>query len=178
VATTIFDLLSPEIMSNSEGSAELRFTVRSEFTIPGGNVQGGIVSAMLDMAMAMAAGGAISTASLQLEIHRPVKGPVLEVTGEVTRKGQRLVFCEAEMRGGSYSAKQRCATRMELYSRALVRRPSRSMHRSAARHELDCLHQSEGPEHVPTVLHRFQRHGNRRSRFGMRAGRRAFRCQI
>jgi uncharacterized protein (TIGR00369 family) len=98
VATTIFDLLSPEIVSNSEGGAELRFTVRSEFTIPGGNVQGGIVSAMLDMAMAMAAGGAISTASLQLEIHRPVKGPVLEVTGEVTRKGQRLVFCEAAMR--------------------------------------------------------------------------------
>jgi uncharacterized protein (TIGR00369 family) len=98
VATTIFDLLSPEIVSNSEGGAELRFTVRSEFTIPGGNVQGGIVSAMLDMAMAMAAGGAISTASLQLEIHRPVKGPVLEVTGEVTQKGQRLVFCEAEMR--------------------------------------------------------------------------------
>jgi len=53
---------------------------------------------MLDMAMAMAAEGAISTASLQLEIHRPVQGPIIEVTGEVTRKGQRLVFCEAEMR--------------------------------------------------------------------------------
>ena len=98
MANTIFDLLSPEMVSNSEGRAELRFSVRPEFTIPGGIVQGGIVSAMLDMAMAMAAGGAISTASLQLEIHRPVKGPVLEVTGEVTRKGRRLVFCEAEMR--------------------------------------------------------------------------------
>jgi uncharacterized protein (TIGR00369 family) len=98
VATTIFDLLSPEIVNNRKGGAELRFTVRPEFTIPGGNVQGGIVSAMLDMAMAMAADGAISTASLQLEIHRPVHGPVLEVTGEVTRKGRRLVFCEGEMR--------------------------------------------------------------------------------
>jgi hypothetical protein len=40
------------------------------------------------------------------------------------------------------------------------------------------LHQSEGAEHVPTVLHRFQHRGNRRGRFGMHAGRRAFSCRL
>jgi acyl-coenzyme A thioesterase PaaI-like protein len=61
-------------------------------------VQGGIVAAMLDMAMAMAAKSGISTASMHFEILRPVTGPQLRVDGTVSKRGRRIVFAEAEMR--------------------------------------------------------------------------------
>ena len=61
-------------MTTGDGRAEIRFTVRPEWTIPGGIVQGGVVAAMLDMAMAFS-GPTISTASLHLDILRPVVGP-------------------------------------------------------------------------------------------------------
>lgn len=95
---SIMDTLRPEILSSDEGRIELRFTVRPELTIPGGQLQGGIIASMLDMSMAMAAGGAISTASLQMDILRPALGPQLTVIGTLTRKGRRIVFADAEMR--------------------------------------------------------------------------------
>ncbi len=94
---SILELLKPEILDSGDGSARLRFSVRDDFKIASGVVQGGITSAMLDMAMAVAAGGAISTVSLQVEIHRPVLAERLDVVAEVTRKGRRIVFCEADM---------------------------------------------------------------------------------
>lgn len=81
----------------TDGTAELHYEVRAEFTIPGNVVQGGIVAAMLDQTMAFSAKGALSTASLNIDILRPVKGPKLRVKGRVTRKGRRIVFAEAEM---------------------------------------------------------------------------------
>ena len=94
---SILDLLDPEILASGDGTAHLRFEVRDDFKIPSGVVQGGITAAMLDMAMAVAAGGAISTASLQVEIHRPVVAEVLDVKAEGPRKGRRIVFCEADL---------------------------------------------------------------------------------
>jgi uncharacterized protein (TIGR00369 family) len=98
VSSTIFNLLQPEIVTAADGSSELRFKVRPEFTIPGGVLQGGIIAAMLDMAMATAAHGYISTASLHCEILRPVEAKVVIVSARITRKGRRIVFAEAEMR--------------------------------------------------------------------------------
>jgi uncharacterized protein (TIGR00369 family) len=74
------------------------FPVKPEFTIAPGVVQGGIVAAMLDMAMAMACEGQISTASMHFEILRPVYGPLLRVDGTVSKRGRRIIFAEAEMR--------------------------------------------------------------------------------
>lgn len=97
-ATDIMGLLDPVITPAEDGHASLRFAVKPAFTIPGDVVQGGIVSAMLDMAMAMAGGGRISTISLQVDILRPAKGPSLHVKGWIRQKGRRVVFAEAEMR--------------------------------------------------------------------------------
>ena len=96
---SIMDLLKPTIEGSGDGACVLHFEVRPEFTIPGGVVQGGITTAMLDMAMAISAGGAISTASLHVEILRPVVGPTLRVHGRIVRQGRRIVFAEAEMTG-------------------------------------------------------------------------------
>jgi acyl-coenzyme A thioesterase PaaI-like protein len=78
------DLMKPEIINNAEGKCELRFQVRPEFTIYSGIVQGGIV--------------AVSTASLQYEILRPVRDTPLTATGTIVRSGRRIIFAEAEIR--------------------------------------------------------------------------------
>ena len=92
---SIKDLLDPEILEDREGRCVLRFTPIPEWTIGAGVVQGGIVTAMLDMAMAMAARG-LSTASITVEILRPVIGPVT-ATGVVDKRGRRLLFASGEL---------------------------------------------------------------------------------
>ena len=92
------DLMKPEIVNNADGQCELRFAVRPEFTIYSGIVQGGIVAVMLDMAMALAGNGELSTASLQYEILRPVRDTTLIAKGNIVRRGRRIIFAEAELR--------------------------------------------------------------------------------
>lgn len=97
MASSIIDLMKPEIRVMEVGSSELGFIVRPEFTIPSGVVQGGIVAVMLDMAMAIAGEGGFSTASLHYEIMRPVRDKELTAKGRVVRNGRRIVFAEAEL---------------------------------------------------------------------------------
>ena len=97
LSESIIDLLKPEVISQEEGRIEIHFRVRPELTIGEGVVQGGIVASMLDMTMAFADNGNISTASLHVDILRPVTGETLKVVGHVTRRGRRIVFIEAEM---------------------------------------------------------------------------------
>lgn len=93
---SILDLLRPEILEQGDGHAVFRFTARPEWTIPSGQVQGGIVAAMLDMTMAFSADD-LSTVSLHVDYLRPAMGPELTVTASVTKRGRRVVFAEAEM---------------------------------------------------------------------------------
>lgn len=95
---SILDWMRPEVLSSGEGRAELRFPVRSEQTIPGGSLQGGVVAVMLDMTMAFAAGRDFATATLHYDILRPPRGPKLTVSGRIVQAGHRLIFAEAEMR--------------------------------------------------------------------------------
>ncbi|HJO24414.1 MAG: PaaI family thioesterase [Myxococcota bacterium] len=95
---SIFELLNPEVVSKEEGRVAMRFPVQQRTTIPGGQVQGGIVCSMLDMAMAFAKDGGLSTASIQVELLRPATGAYLDVVGQVTQSGRRIIFAEAEMR--------------------------------------------------------------------------------
>jgi len=95
---SIFELLNPEVVSKEDGRVEMRFPVQERIKIPGGQVQGGIVCSMLDMAMAFAKDGGLSTVSIQVELLRPAKGAYLDVVGQVTQSGRRIIFAEAEMR--------------------------------------------------------------------------------
>jgi uncharacterized protein (TIGR00369 family) len=97
----IRELLEPDVVDQEEGSVQIMFPVKPEFTIAPGVVQGGIVAAMLDMAMAMACGEQISTVSMYFEVLRPVSGPQLRVNGNVSKHGRRIVFAEAEMHDGA-----------------------------------------------------------------------------
>ncbi len=92
---SIFTLLHPEVLRHQDGCAVLRFTTEPQWTIGNGVVQGGIVTAMLDMAMAFASNG-LSTASITVDILRPATGR-LTATGTTTKKGRRLLFATAEL---------------------------------------------------------------------------------
>lgn len=96
--TMIDELLKPEILRAGDGESEIRFRSQPQLTIPGGVMQGGIITAMLDMAMAIAANGALSTASIHVEIYRPVTADEVTVSAGITKKGRRIVFAEATMR--------------------------------------------------------------------------------
>jgi acyl-coenzyme A thioesterase PaaI-like protein len=97
VTASIMDLMKPDFRPSPDGESHIGFKKRPEFTIPGGMMQGGIVAVMLDMAMAMAGEGKLSTASLQYEILRPVLDDEITVKGKIVRAGRRIVFAEAVM---------------------------------------------------------------------------------
>ncbi|MEC7966456.1 MAG: PaaI family thioesterase [Actinomycetota bacterium] len=92
---SIYHLLKPEVLEHGDGRAVLRFTPEPIWTIGAGVVQGGIVTAMLDMAMAFASNG-LSTATITVDILRPATGR-LTATGEVTKLGRRLLFATGEL---------------------------------------------------------------------------------
>ena len=92
---SIQQLLKPQVLENEPGRAVLHFTPEPTWTIGNGVVQGGIVTAMLDMAMAFASDG-LSTATITVDILRPVVGPVT-ATGTTTKQGRRLLFATGEL---------------------------------------------------------------------------------
>ena len=95
-ANSILETMQAEILSQSRGRAVVRFPLNPAHTLPSGRLQGGMLGVMMDMAMAIAAEGAISTVSLQYSILRPALGSHLVVKAEVVRKGRRIVYAEAE----------------------------------------------------------------------------------
>jgi uncharacterized protein (TIGR00369 family) len=97
---SIVEAMQAEILSREDGKATIRFPVLPHFTIPGGQLQGGIYGVMMDMAMATAANGGLATVSLQTNILRPVFEGKLTVTGKVLHKGRRILYAEAEIRDG------------------------------------------------------------------------------
>lgn len=93
----VAETLQAELVEHSEGHAVLRYPFLPEYTNPMGQLQGGMYGVMMDSAMAIAAGG-IATATMQVSIFRPVTGGWLRVTGDVVKRGKRVVYAEAEVR--------------------------------------------------------------------------------
>ncbi|MBI3030791.1 MAG: PaaI family thioesterase [Candidatus Rokubacteria bacterium] len=94
-------LVDAHIESVDPGRVRVRYAVKPEFMHPGGAVQGGIITAYADMAMAMAAhtlcsdGEFMATSQLSISFLAPVlKGPVFG-EGTVVRRGRSTFFLEA-----------------------------------------------------------------------------------
>lgn len=88
--------LGGELVSRSENRAVLRFPIKPEYTNPRGHLQGGIIGAMMDGSMAVAAGG-LATVTMQFSVLRPAIGGWLTVSAEVVKRGRQLLYCEAEV---------------------------------------------------------------------------------
>jgi len=97
-------LVDARVLSLDPGRALLEYAVKPEFMHPGGAVQGGIVTAYADMAMALAAqtlchdGEFLATSQLSISFLEPVShGPVIG-EGLVVRNGRSTFFMEAVVR--------------------------------------------------------------------------------
>jgi uncharacterized protein (TIGR00369 family) len=94
-------LVDAHVEAVDPGRVRLRYAVKPEFMHPGRAVQGGIVTAYADMAMAMAAhtlcaeGEFLVTSQLSISFLAPVtKGPVFG-EGAVVKRGRSTFFMEA-----------------------------------------------------------------------------------
>lgn len=87
----------------AEGMVRLGFEPGPQFLQGNGCVQGGIVAAMLDFALALSvltrldAGQSHSTASLSINFLRPTRVGRYVAQGRIQRMGSRLVFAEARL---------------------------------------------------------------------------------
>ena len=98
-------LLGSEILEidAEAGRVRMAFTARPEFLNPGGTVQGGIVTAMLDDAAATAcivhAGRRIFVPTLELKVSffAPAREGMLYAEGRVVKAGRTIAFLEADL---------------------------------------------------------------------------------
>ena len=100
-------LVDAHVLSVEPGHVVVRYAVKPDFMHPGHAVQGGIVTAYADMAMAMAAhtlcdeGEFLATSQLSISFLQPVtEGPVFS-EGKVVKRGRSTIFMEAVVRDGS-----------------------------------------------------------------------------
>lgn len=94
-------LVDAHIEAVDPGRVRVRYAVKPEFMHPGRAVQGGIVTAYADMAMALAAhtlcaeGEFLATSQLSISFLVPVtRGPVFG-EGTVVKRGRSTFFMEA-----------------------------------------------------------------------------------
>ncbi|QMW24725.1 PaaI family thioesterase [Sandaracinobacteroides saxicola] len=99
-------LLGMEMLSVSiaEGQTRMRFPVKPEFCNPMGNMQGGIIAAMLDDAAATAviahSGERIVVPTIEFKVSflAPARvGGWVHVEGRVVKRGRTIAFAEADM---------------------------------------------------------------------------------
>jgi uncharacterized protein (TIGR00369 family) len=89
-----------------EGSIEVWFTAREEFLNLAGNVQGGMLAAMLDATLGPALATKLSdgewapTISLNVQFVRPAKPGKLRGRGRVVRRGRDIAFLAGELIDG------------------------------------------------------------------------------
>jgi uncharacterized protein (TIGR00369 family) len=85
------------------GVVEAEFEGKPEFTNPVGNVQGGILAAMLDdsmgpaLACQLAAGEFAPTLNLNISFLKPAKPGKLRGVGRVVRKGKDVCYLAGEL---------------------------------------------------------------------------------
>jgi uncharacterized protein (TIGR00369 family) len=87
--------------------ARMRLPYRPEFRQPAGVVHGGVIATMIDTVVVPAIGGGydeprqLFTIDIQLRFLAPIIDEDLVAEGWVVQRGRQIVFCNAEVRGGS-----------------------------------------------------------------------------
>ena len=103
LANPFFCLMGIDVVSAEEGKAVLKMQVRPDMANGVGWLQGGMLVALADEAMALAvytqlAGGeGIATISESTSFIRGVRDGVVFAEGRVIRKGRRVAFSEGEV---------------------------------------------------------------------------------
>ncbi|MDD5142704.1 PaaI family thioesterase [Methanoregula sp.] len=102
-ANPFFCLMDIDVVSAGNGEAELAMQVRPDMHNGVGWLQGGMLVALADEAMALAIytqlsdGEGIATISESTSFLRGIRKGSITAEGRVIRKGRRVAFCEAEV---------------------------------------------------------------------------------
>lgn len=102
-ANPFFCLMGIDVVSAGNGKAELALQVRPDMHNGVGWLQGGMLVALADEAMALAVytqladGEGIATISESTSFIRGAREGSITAEGRVIRKGRRVAFCEAEV---------------------------------------------------------------------------------
>ena len=103
-ANPFFGLTGIDVVSVGDGRAMLKMAVRPDMLNGVGWLQGGMLVALADEAMALAlypmldATEGIATISESTSFIKGVRAGVITAEGRVIRKGRRVAFCEGEVR--------------------------------------------------------------------------------
>jgi uncharacterized protein (TIGR00369 family) len=106
-ANPFFCQMGIEVVSANEGNAVLQMAVRPDMHNGVGWLQGGLLVALADEAMALAIytqlleGEGIATISESTSFLKGVREGIVVAEGRVIRKGRRVAFCEAEVWTGN-----------------------------------------------------------------------------
>jgi len=103
LANPFFCLMGIEVVSAEQGKAVLKMEVRPDMHNGVGWLQGGMLAAIADEAMALAIypmlgpGEGIATISESTSFIKGVKNGFIMAEGRVIRKGRRVAFTESEV---------------------------------------------------------------------------------
>ena len=100
------DVLGVEVESTEDGRSRLTLEASPDHLNEGGTVHGGVLASLVDMAMGEAVRSSIgedsdqsvpATSQLTVTYLRPGKPGGLTVTAEVSKQGDNLTICEADV---------------------------------------------------------------------------------
>ena len=97
------DVLGVEVESAEDGRARLTLEASPDHLNEGGTVHGGVLASLVDMAMGEAVRSSIgeddvpATSQLTVTYLRPGKPGVLTVSAAVSKQGDNLTMCEADV---------------------------------------------------------------------------------
>jgi uncharacterized protein (TIGR00369 family) len=107
-------LLGAELLSFSEGNAELKIQIRAELKQQRGFVHGGVISYAADNALTYAGGGALGpgvvTSEFKINYVRPAIGDFIVARATVIHAGRNQAVCRCEVYVSSGGAESLCAT--------------------------------------------------------------------
>ena len=97
------DVLGVEVESADDGTARLTLEAADSHLNEAGTVHGGVLASMVDMAMGEAVrsstgeGEVPATSQLTVTYLRPGKPGLLSVSAAVSKQGENLTICEADV---------------------------------------------------------------------------------
>lgn len=97
------DLLGPEVVSAAAGVAEFSFTARPEFTNRKGDIHGGVIASLVDMAASAAVRSreelkGLSTMNLSVNYLEPA-GSEIRVIARVIKAGRSTAWVDVQAKG-------------------------------------------------------------------------------
>jgi uncharacterized protein (TIGR00369 family) len=123
-------LLGAELLSLSQGSAELKIPIKADLKQQHGFVHGGVISYAADNALTYAGGSALGegvvTSEFKINYVRPAMGEFLIARASVVHAGKNQAVCRCEVYFSDKGTERLCATAQGTIARLAQSSESRA----------------------------------------------------